>query len=157
MSAPTAKAAKGAAATQGGLFIGSWQIGTRQAGAPTLSIHCTFDAASGSVHGLGQLQQSTDPPLDMSCRLDGDYAYLTVMPDASHIMLTLTGHPALHWPTPGGPGPMVQPVLNLRMVLAADWQTGTATFQYRRPDGRWERVESAPCQTITDAPLAGMP
>ncbi|GGJ89161.1 hypothetical protein GCM10010123_18390 [Pilimelia anulata] len=159
MSASTAESPTGATRAGGsGLFIGSWRIGTHHAGAPGLVIHCTFDAASGSVHGLGRIVRgATEPPLDRSVRLDGDYTYLTVLPEASHIMLTLTGYPVLHWPAHGGTGPAAPAVLNLRLMLGADWQSGTATFQYCTADEQWHTIESAPGTVITDAEHAGTP
>jgi len=157
-AAPTAQSQSMAGQDQRiGLFIGSWQIGTQQPGAATLKIHCTFDAPSGAVHGLGQLTQATNPPLDMASRLDGDFTYLTVMPDSSHVLVTLTGYPITQWPSHGGTGPVMLPNLSLRMLLASDWQTGTASMRYLLPNGSWQLVESAPVQFMSNVTLAGKP
>ncbi|MEH1124926.1 DUF1842 domain-containing protein [Micromonospora sp. CPCC 206061] len=138
-----------------GLFIGSWEIGSRLIGAPLLTVHLTFDAPSGAVSGIGQLAQPTSPPMHQSSRLDGDYTYLTVMPNTSHILITLTGYPVLWWPSNGGVGPVLMPNLRLRMVLEADWQSGTANFEYLDADGTWQRVESAQAQMLSNVDVAG--
>ena len=162
MSASTTKA-RGKTATnpttgqRTGLFIGSYTIGSMLPGAPLLTVHLTFAAPTGAVAGLGQVTQAVNPPLDIPSRLDGDYTYMTVMPDTSHILVTLTGHPVVNWPQFGGIGPVVAPNLNLRMVLDADWQRGTATFQYLTAAGTWEQVESATVQKITSVNVAGKP
>jgi hypothetical protein len=162
MSAPAintaGKAAAKSAMGQGaGLFIGSWEIGTMLPGAPLLTIHLALAAPSGTVTGLGQITQAINPPLDITSRLDGDYTYLTVMPDASHILVTVTGYPVLNMPPGGGIGPVVAPNLNLRMVLDSDWQRGTATFSYLGPDGTWQRIESATAHISTSVSTAGKP
>lgn len=162
MSAPTTRSStKGGVSPttsqRTGLFIGSWQVGTMLPGAPLLTVHLTFAAPSGSVSGIGQITQAVNPPLDQTSRLDGDYTYLTVMPDTSHILITATGYPAVSWPAHGGTGPIIPANLQLRMVLDADWQRGTATFQYLSPAGAWERVESATAQMAPTADVAGNP
>lgn len=157
----SATRSKGKAATapmagaRTGLFIGSWEIGSKLVGAPQLTVHLTFDAPSGAVTGMGQLTQPTSPPLNQSSRLSGDYTYLTVMPNTSHILITLTGVPVLEWPPNGGVGPVMMPNLRLRMVLEPDWQSGTASFEYLDANGTWQRVESAQAQMLSNVDVAG--
>jgi hypothetical protein len=162
MSAPVTNSAGTAVAKANsghgaGLFIGSWEIGTMLPGAPLLTIHLALAASTCTVTGLGQITQATNPPLNVTSRLDGDYTYMTVMPDASHILITVTGYPVLNLPPGSGIGPAIAPNLNLRMVLDSDWQRGTATFSYLAPDGTWQRIESATAHIATSVNVAGKP
>ena len=162
MSLPAAKAAginsDGQIAESGtDLFIGSWQIGSMMIGAPLLTVHLTFATQSGSVAGIGQITQPVNPPLEILSKIDGDFTYLTVMPDTSHILVTATGYPVIHWPPHGGIGPVLLPNLYLRMVLAADWQSGTATFRYAGAGGTWHVVESATVEAIKPIETTGKP
>ncbi|GAA2512393.1 DUF1842 domain-containing protein [Pilimelia columellifera] len=162
MSAPTVKPSPasslvGAKAPRAGLFIGSWTIDARQPGAPTVALHCTFDASSGAVQGLAHLIQAVSPPLDVSSRSEGDFTYLSVMPDSSRVLVTLTGYPVLQWRTHGGVGPAQLPNLHVRMLLDADWQRGAATVRYLSSTGGWLQVESAPVQVASDVTMAGRP
>jgi Domain of unknown function (DUF1842) len=140
-----------------GLFIGSWEIGTMLPGAPLLTVNLALAAPTGIVTGLGKITQATNPPLDVASKLDGDYTYLTVMPDASHILVTITGYPILNWPAHVGIGPVVNPNLSLRMVLDSDWQRGTATFSFQTPDGNWQKIESATAHISHSVHFAGRP
>lgn len=130
------------------LFHGSWRIGTMLPGSPLLTVHLTFAARSGCVAGFGQVTQATNPPLDVLSRLGGDFTYLTVMPDVTHVLVTATGFPVIDWPSHGGSGPVLPPNLSLRMVLTADWRGGTATFQYTAPDGTPVTIESATVELV---------
>jgi Domain of unknown function (DUF1842) len=136
-----------------GLFIGSWEIGKESMpGAPTLTVDLMFDAPRSTVSGRGRLFQAVNPPLEVNSRCEGDYTYMTVMPHDTHILITLTGYPVTKWPQGGGVGPVLEPNLQVRMVLESDWRSGTATYSYRASDGEWHQVESVPVRE-QDVPI----
>jgi hypothetical protein len=107
-------------------------------GAPLLTVTMTVSTPQRTLTGMGRIMQAVNPPLDLTTKLDGDYTYMTVMPNESHILVVANGYPAL---------PVLQPNLQLRMVLKADWQTGTASYRYE-VDGVWHDVEGAPVKQV---------
>jgi Domain of unknown function (DUF1842) len=134
-----------------GLFIGSWEIGNLgMPGAPILTVDLMFYAPMSTVTGHGRLSQAVNPPLEVDSRLSGNYTYMTVMPQSTHVLITLTGYPNTKWV-----GPVLEPNMEVRMVLEADWHTGTATYSYRSGDGEWSLIESVPVRERTAPVRAG--
>lgn len=127
-----------------GLFIASYEIGTGLPGAPSFAVHLTVSTPAEHVTGQGRITQAVSPPVDVSTALDGDFTYMTVMPDTSSILVTLTGHPIVNWPPGGGIGPVILPNVQLRMVLTDDWSSGTANYKYLADDGTWRTVSNVP-------------
>lgn len=101
-----------------------------------------------SVSGIAKVRQAVNPPLNLSSKVHGEYTYLTVMPNNSHILVTATGYPNLHWNPILGLGPQIFPNFELRMVLEDDWLTGRANFKYRDPDGKWQEANDYYVQAI---------
>ncbi|MGH2720910.1 MAG: DUF1842 domain-containing protein [Actinomycetota bacterium] len=138
----------GTTATSGrsdvGLFVASYDIGTRAPGAPSFAVHLTVSTPAEHVTGQGRITQAVNPPVDVSTALDGDFTYMTLMPDTSHILVTLTGHPIVNWPPGGGIGPVILPNVQLRMVLVEDWSSGTANYRDLTDDGTWRTVSNVP-------------
>ena len=130
-----------------GLFPVTYQVGTELPGAPVLTLHLLVSTPDERITGFARLTQATNPPLDVSSKLDGEFTYMTVMPDATHILVVLTGWPVLI-PPGGGPGPVVQPDLQVRMVLASDWSSGTTTYRYADSDGQWTSVSDVPVASV---------
>jgi hypothetical protein len=143
-------------APSSGLFIGSWEIGNHgMPGAPVLTVDLMFYAPMSTVTGHGRLSQALSPPLEVDSRCTGNYTYMTVMPQKTHILITLTGYPVIKWPAGGGIAPIIETNMEVRMVLEADWHTGTATYSYRSPDGEWHQIESVPVREHTAPVRAG--
>lgn len=132
---------------QVGLFPVSYEIGTGKPGAPRLSLHLLVYTPGKTVTGAGLLTQAINPPLEEAVSVHGDFTYMTVMPKNTHILVTATGVPLVKWPPHGGIGPVLQPVLHLRMVLENDWKSGTANFSYFA-NGHWHEVEGATVKMI---------
>lgn len=137
------------------VFTGSWEAGSRAPGAPLLRVDLLFDSMSHSVSGHGRITQAVSPPLDMRLTLQGDYTYLTVGPDRTHTLLTLTGYPATSWPPNSGNGPVIPPEMTARILLNAGWQEGTATYRYRDSAGQWHTIESVPVTKCEQPATAG--
>lgn len=124
-----------------GLFIVAYEIGTGQPGAQRLILHVAVNVGAETVSGEGQLQQAVNPPLDLNVQLRGDFTYMTVMPDETHILVVL-----------GSDSPNLNsPDIELRMVLNHDWSGGTANYKYTsdRPGG-WHTVTNVPVTRISD-------
>jgi hypothetical protein len=137
-----------AQAEQTGLFLACYQIGGNQPGAPLFAVQLSVYTPGEKLSGFGRITQATNPPLDLATKLEGDYMYMTVMPNESHILVVATGYPPLDWPPHGGLGPVIPPNVQLRMVLTADWKGGTANYQYRAGDGSWRSVANAPVRSV---------
>lgn len=120
-----------------GLFTVGYNVTTGLAGAPNLALHLAVNTPKETVNGTAQITQATNPPLDMHASVWGDFTYMTVMPNSSSILVTATGAPA-HSPIHG---PVFSPTLHLRMVLADDWQSGTASFRYTTDGMNWETIQ----------------
>ncbi|WP_103068520.1 DUF1842 domain-containing protein [Aquimarina sediminis] len=128
-----------------GLFHVTYEvtIGTPEqtiVGATSLFLSLAVYTPDRSVSGIAKITQAVNPPLNQSSKINGEYTYLTVMPNNSHILVTATGFPNLNWNPKWGIGPQLQPNFELRMILEDDWQTGRANFKYLDPDGKWQEA-----------------
>ena len=128
-----------------GLFLAVYDIGENQPGAPLFAVRLTVHPPTKTVMGAGQITQTTNPPLDIGTRLEGRYTAMTVMPKSTHILLTATGYPFISAPPIG---PVLFPNVQLHMVLAENWQSGTANYEYLDAQGRWRSVEHAPVKAV---------
>ena len=130
---------------QVGLFPVSYEIGGNMPGAPLFKVNLVVFTPARTVNGAGHITQATNPPLDVQTSLFGQYTYMTVMPNNSHILVTALGHP-----TTLGPGtPVSPPNVQLRMVLSSDWKSGTANYEYLGSNRQWHRVDNAPVKLVT--------
>jgi hypothetical protein len=107
----------------------------KMVGAPEATLHLLIDAQRKRVSGLGNVvTQPIYPPLDLPFELRGEFTYLTIMPERSHILVTATGYPPHD--------PVASPMFQLRMVLD-NWQSGgTAQYMYK-VGSDWHRVDDA--------------
>lgn len=141
------------ATLQTGLFPVSYEIGGDKPGAPRFVAHLLVYTPAKTVNGAGLITQAINPPLEEATVLHGDFTYMTVMPRNVHILVTATGYPAIKWPAHGGIGPVLQPNVQLRMVLDGDWKSGTANYSYFA-NGSWHDVENAPVKSIVAKSVA---
>lgn len=131
-----------------GFFLASYTITSGAMGAPTFNLNLGVYTPKETVHGVGQITQTTNPPLDVETKLDGSYTYMTVMPNNTHILVTATGYPIIQWPPHGGVGPVILPNIELRMVLDENWKSGTASYKYRDDQGNWHSIKDAKVQLV---------
>ena len=130
-----------------GLFPISYEIGTGLPGAPLFTLHLVVNTPARTVNGAGLITQTTNPPLNEATVLHGDFTHITVMPKNTHILVTATGHAPIRWPAHGGIGPVLLPNVHLRMLLANDWKTGTANYEFI-VNGKSHDVNDAPVKAI---------
>jgi hypothetical protein len=131
-----------------GLFLAQYQITTPGVGGPVFTLHMTVNTPNATVQGAGNITQTTNPPLNIGTRLNGNFTYMTVMPKITHILVTATGYPIVDFPPHAGIGPVLMPNTQLRMVLEGDWKSGTADYQYLTSTGEWHSVEGAKVKAI---------
>lgn len=131
-----------------GLFIVSYEIGQPALGAPSFQLNLTVSTPNETVSGYGEITQPVSPPLDLKTQFQGQFTYMTVMPNNTHILVTGAGYPNIHWPPHGGVGPVMPPNLQLQMVLADNWQSGTANYKYLNNSGEWVSVKDAIVQAV---------
>jgi hypothetical protein len=125
---------------QVGLFPVCYEIGGNVPGAPLFRVNLVVFTPAKTVNGAGHIIQATNPPLDVQTILVGQYTYMTVMPNNSSILVTAIGHPAVL-----GPGtPVLQPNVQLRMILSADWKSGTANYEYEGSNHQLHTIDNAP-------------
>ena len=107
-----------------GLFIANYQIGESIPGGIIFQVNLIINAVTKNVYGCGDITQATNPPLDVRTKLTGDYTYMTVMPNNTHILINATGYPDSN---------STQNTANveLHIVLESDWQSGVANYKYR--------------------------
>lgn len=127
-----------------GLFPVAYKIGGNMPGAPLFMVHLTVNTPDRRVNGYGTITQTTNPPLSLNTKLDGDFTYMTVMPNDTHILMVLTGYPVINWPPHAGIGPVIMPNVELRMVLSDDWKSGVANYRYQDNNGNWHEINDAP-------------
>lgn len=138
-------------ATNVGLFIASFQVGGDKPGAPSFRINMSVYTPGETISGIGHITQAVNPPLDIPTNIQGQFTYMCVMPNNYHILVTATGYPIIKWPQGGGVGPVLQPNVELRMVLTEDWKTGTANYKYQDNKGNWQEITNAPVIIIPNA------
>ena len=127
-----------------GLFIQSYQITTGFAGAPTFVVHLAVNTSQKNISGQGHVSNnSTHPPMEIYSKLSGDFTYMTVMPNNTHILINTVGYPNLNFPPNIGIGPVILPNTKLTMVLESNWHTGTANFSYMDERGNWHEINDA--------------
>lgn len=131
-----------------GLFPVCYNIGTPMAGAKTFRVSLLVYTPGKTLSGYGVITQPVNPPLRIESKLYGDFTYMTVMPSKTHILVTATGYPDIHWPPHGGVGPVLLPIVHLRMVLTEDWKSGTANYKYLDAKGEWQEINDAPVTIV---------
>jgi hypothetical protein len=132
-----------------GLFLVKYQVGTDAPGAPTLNLSLAVNSAHKTIHGIGEITQAVNPPVDVRTRVDGTYLQILIMGSPS-LLVEATGMPPVHWPDRRrqGPGTVILPNLFLRMVLQ-DWEGGgTAYYRYQNAEGQWVEVNDAPVKKV---------
>ncbi|XXX79840.1 DUF1842 domain-containing protein [Sorangium sp. So ce134] len=127
-----------------GVFLLKLDIGSGAPGAQRFQIALGVNAVDKRIGGEGRITKSVNPPLDVRTELSGSFTYMTVMPKNTHVLVVAAGYPAVHMPPLVGPGPVLMPNAQLRMVLDATWSTGTASYSYQDASGKWVEVEDVP-------------
>lgn len=115
-----------------GLFIVAYEIGTAAIGAQQLELNLSVYTPNYKVNGQGVIKQSVNPPLDVHTELTGDFTYMTVMPNITHILVVLEGSNDV----------------KIRMVLSNDWASGTANYSYIDNQGKKISLENIPVRII---------
>jgi hypothetical protein len=123
------------------------QIGSGKPGAVLFTLDLLVDPVHEQVNGFGHMTQAINPPLDIPTRVEGNFTYMTVMPNNGHLLVTATGYPPVSWPVGGGVGPVLLPNVQLWMIMSPDWTSGTANYKYRIDETTWK--------SITDVPVKG--
>ena len=132
-----------------GLFIQSYQITTGLLGAPTFEIHLAVNTPQQNISGQGIVSNaSIHPAMEIYTKLNGEFTYMTVMPNNTSILVNATGYPIVHFPPHGGIGPVILPNTKLTMVLESNWQTGTANYSYLDAQGNWNEIQNAKVTAI---------
>lgn len=122
-----------------GLFPVSYEITTGLLGAPTFTVHLVVNTPNRQINGQGVVENgSINPPLHVPTSLHGDFTYMTVMPNETHILVVANGTGPI-----GSVTPLEGPNTKLRMVLEADWTKGTASFEYIDANGKWQSINDA--------------
>jgi hypothetical protein len=132
-----------------GLFLVKYQVGTGAPGAPTLNLSLAVNAAHRTLHGIGEITQTVNPPVDVQTRVDGTYLTILIQGSPS-LLVEASGMPPVHWPDRRrqGPGTVILPNFFLRMVLQ-DWESGgTAYYRYLSSEGQWVEVNDAPVKRV---------
>jgi len=136
-----------------GLFVASYEIGGELMGAPVVRLNLSVNTPEEKINGHAYISQAINPPLNVISRVEGEYTYMCVMPQNCHILVTAQGYPEIKWPKGAGPGPVILPNFELRMILTDDWQSGTANYKYMDNNGKWHQVTNAPVKYIPFNPI----
>jgi len=127
-----------------GTFNACYEISTGLAGAPNLRLNLVVTTPTEKVNGSAEITQTTNPVFNAHYDVSGNFAYMTVMPNNTSIMVKLTGIT----------GPQFGLVnFEAYLVLNDDWKSGTANFRYLGQNAQWidikdAKVKSLPCQGL---------
>ncbi|HEY0554442.1 MAG TPA: DUF1842 domain-containing protein [Thermoanaerobaculia bacterium] len=133
-----------------GLFLVKYQVGTGAPGAPALNLSLAVNTVHKAIHGIGEITQAVNPPVDVHTRVDGTYLPILIMGGPS-ILVEASGMPPVHWPDrrrPQGPGPVILSNFFLRMVLQSWEGGGTAYYRYQNAEGQWVEVSDVPVKKV---------
>ncbi|MBV9786984.1 MAG: DUF1842 domain-containing protein [Chloroflexi bacterium] len=130
-----------------GLFPVSYEIGTGAPGAPLFTVHFFVNTPHKTVTGMGRITQTTNPPLDLSTKLEGRYDTVLIEGEPYQVVAA-TGYPVIVGSPLAVPGPAFEPNVYLHMKLSGDWQSGTATYIY---------IDEGNPHAITDVPAKLVP
>lgn len=136
--------------SQTGLFLVHYTIGSGAMGAPTLNLSLAVNTVHKTIHGIGEITQAVNPPVDVHTRVDGTYLHIQILGSPS-LLVEATGMPPVHWPDrrrPQGPGPVILPNFFLRMVLQGWESGGTAYYRYQNAEGEWVEVDDVPVKKV---------
>ncbi len=125
-----------------GLFPVNYRITTGVPGAPLLRTQLLVSTPDQRVTGFGQITQTTNPPLDIRARLNGDYGYLA-FEGGSRIMMNLKGFPVSTLPPGSGVGPVLLENIGGNLLLSSDFRSGSASFWYLDNAGIKHTIEGA--------------
>ncbi len=123
-----------------GLFPVKYRIATPRIGSPILTLQLLISTPNQKITGHGHATQATNPPLTINSNMVGSYHYLVFGADVK-ITASLTGYPDA--PLGSGLAPILLPDLEVNLVLAQDWKSGTASYRYRDVQGKWHFIEDA--------------
>ncbi|MAX81430.1 MAG: hypothetical protein CL843_14815 [Crocinitomicaceae bacterium] len=117
-----------------GTFITSYEVSTGDTGAPTLKLNLVVTTPTKTVNGSAEVSQTINPPFNAHYEVSGDFTYMTVMPNNTHIMVKLTG---ISGPQFG--------LTNFKayLVLNDDWSSGVCNFSYINSNGEWNEIQDA--------------
>lgn len=136
--------------SQTGLFLVHYTIGSGAMGAPTLNWSLAVNTVHKTIHGIGEITQAVNPPVDVHTRVDGTYLTILIM-DNPNILVEATGMPPVHVVDrrrPHGPGLVILPNFFLRMVLQSWESGGTAYYRYQNAEGEWVEVNDVPVKKV---------
>ncbi|MDY6855849.1 MAG: DUF1842 domain-containing protein [Thermodesulfobacteriota bacterium] len=135
--------------TKVGLFIVSYEIGGNIPGAPLFEVNFSVYTPAKTLAGIGQITQTTHPPLDIGTNLHGQYKYMRVFPKIGYIIINATGYPIINWPVYRSVDPFViSSNSELRMVITEDWKSGTANYKYIDSKGIWQEITDVPAKVF---------
>jgi hypothetical protein len=128
-----------------GLFIQSYEITTGLMGAPTFEVHLAVNTPQSTITGQGMVSNnSIHPPMKVYSNLSGEFSYMTVMPNNTHILVNMKGF--------GSPSP-IMPIevqnIKLTMVLESNWKSGTANYSFLDAKGEWTDIKDAKVTVIS--------
>ncbi len=109
-----------------GTFIARYKVTNHNVGGPTLYLNLVVTTPTEKVNGSAEVTiGSINPPFELNTPVSGDFTYMTVMPDNTHILVVLAS-----------------PILiqdgsefTARLVLKGDWKSGVATYTFAGPNG----------------------
>ena len=111
-----------------GMFLLPLIAGTGKMGAISINFNLGVSTPNRKVGGVARAFQSTNPPLDVHFDVNGDFTYMTVMPQNTHILVVLEGNNEFKG----------------RIVLESNWQSGTGSFSFIDNSGKQHGLENVP-------------
>lgn len=125
-----------------GLFLLQLRTQAAMPGAPTLALTLSVYTPGQKVTGHAIVTQALADPVVCQSSVSGPLIYETVMPPGkSAIRIDLTGYPGIQWPAGAGVGPVMEPNFRAMIVMATDYSSGVAHYQYLDASGNWHAIE----------------
>jgi hypothetical protein len=143
-----------------GAFTGCYSINTGLAGGPSLHLSLIFPTNGHDFTGHAQVTQALANPVVLEAKAYGTFVTLFIL-GSPYMVISGKGYPDLHWPPPGGVGPVLLPTLEFSLNTPASFSVGgqkgelpgKGSFRYRTSTtaewGPWMEggVEVATCAT----------
>ncbi len=108
-----------------GLFLVNYRVSTGLAGAPSLSLALSVDTIKRWVTGLGKVTQAVLHPDLVAAQVTGSYHEVSDVNGPNYVV-SLDGYSPVVINNNGSP------VIQAELTLVGGWDSGTATFSFRR-------------------------
>ncbi|PLX15551.1 MAG: hypothetical protein C0599_16605 [Salinivirgaceae bacterium] len=126
------------------VFLAKYFVGMNQPLNNKFIISLTAQTPNDSLKGDTEIKIYKTPPINIVNSLKGTFKYVCIAPDSCHILITADGYPKYKYIDESGLERPAKPIFHLRLILADNWKSGIANYDYMDKQGSWHSITDAP-------------